>query len=108
MLFKLFGDILREKTVPKFSCRRSIRSPAYSHEGWKIIEENYASTVFEPDNSYFQIKLAEMFLHESTVYGRGFVPLCVLLSDFMFAAAGKETKRQTFPFYARTVGHGMC
>lgn len=91
MLFKLFGDILSKKTIPKFSCRL---------DDQRVIEENYAPTVFEPDNSYFQVRLAEMFLHESTVYGRGFVPLCVLLSDFIFAAAGKEAKRETFPFYA--------
>lgn len=91
MLFDLFGDILREKTVPKFSCRV---------EDKRIIDESYAPTVFEPDKSYFQIRLAEMFLHEKTVYGRGFVPLCVLLTDFIYAAAGREAQRQTFPFYA--------
>jgi hypothetical protein len=95
MLFELFekffGDKLRENTVPNFSCLL---------KDDRIIEENYASKLFEPDNSYFQIRLAEMYLHEKTVYGMGYIPLCVLLSDFDFASAGQEAKRQTFPFYA--------
>jgi hypothetical protein len=90
-LFEIFGDVLKQKTVRKYSGRL---------DDQRVIETSYAPRVFEPDNSYFQIRLAEMFLHESTVYGVGFVPLCVLLSDFIYAAPGKEAQRQTFPFYA--------
>lgn len=90
-IFELFENVLSEKTVPKFSCRV---------EDKRINDESYAPTVFEPDKSYFQIRLAEMFLQQKTVYGMGFVPLCVLLSDFIYAAGGREAQRQTFPFYA--------
>ncbi|MDD2903823.1 MAG: hypothetical protein PHU44_15460 [Syntrophales bacterium] len=91
MLFELFEKIFKKKTVRKFSDRL---------EDQRVDEAGYSPKVFEPDKSYFQIRLAEMFLRESTVYGMGYVPLCVLLSDFLYAEPGKETKRQTFPFYA--------
>lgn len=91
MLFEFFGDILEKKFVPKYSCRMDDK---------RIVGKNYAPKVFKPDNSYFQIRLSEMFLRKKIAYGRGFIPLCVLLTDFLYAAAGKETHRQTFPFYA--------
>ena len=90
-LFEIFGEVLKQKTVRKYSGRL---------DDQRVIEASYAPRVFESDKSYFQMRLAEMFLRESTVYGVGFVPLCVLLSDFIYAVPGKEAQRQTFPFYA--------
>jgi hypothetical protein len=48
---------------------------------------------FIAEQSYFELRLAEMFLRDRRQYWRGFVPLAVTVSKFLYAG-----KRQTVPF----------
>lgn len=59
-----------------------------------ILDENFAPVTFTPDGSYFQVCLSEMFLEDRRSYWQGFVPLGIVVSDFIYDGA-----RRTIPFF---------
>ncbi len=59
-----------------------------------VLDEGFSSKAFEPHKGYFQIRLSEMFLRDKREYWQGFVPLSIVISDFIYAG-----ERQTIPFF---------
>jgi hypothetical protein len=58
-----------------------------------ILPAGYTSQVFQPNKSYFEIRLAEMFLANQRQYWDIFIPLGVILSDFIY-----DRQRRSIPF----------
>lgn len=65
----------------------------------KILGEELQSQPIEPNKGYFQIRLSEMFIHNQREYWRGFVPLGVVWSEFVY-----DGDKQSFPVL---VGSGL-
>lgn len=80
----LLSKVKGTPQVPKFYCRIPDD---------QVFEKDFTSQVLVRDKHYFEIRLSEMFLRDKREYWRGFVPLGVILSDFIF-----NRERQTFPF----------
>lgn len=59
----------------------------------QVFPEGFTSQTLVKDQDYFEIRLSEMFLRDKREYWRGFVPLGVVLSDFIY-----NRERQTLPF----------
>ncbi|MFA4902727.1 MAG: hypothetical protein WC600_08275 [Desulfobaccales bacterium] len=59
----------------------------------QILPDGFTSQVFRPNESYFEIRLAEMFLASRRQYWQGFIPLGIILSDFLY-----NRQRQSVPF----------
>lgn len=60
----------------------------------RVLEGEAVSRKFQPDCSYFQIRLSEMFLNDRTQYGINYVPFTLAVSDFIY-----DEKRQEIPFF---------
>ncbi len=60
----------------------------------QVLEKGFAPDPFEPDEAYFEISLAEMFLSDHREYWRKFVPLGLVLSDFTY-----DYEKQSIPFF---------
>jgi hypothetical protein len=58
-----------------------------------ILDPEGQSQPFEEDNSYFGIRLSEMFVRDERVLLRTFVPLSVAITEFIY-----EGKKQVVPF----------
>ncbi len=85
---KLFENILREPA------KRNFYSPIPDEN---VMDEGFSPQLFEPEKSYFEIRLAEMFLKDQREYWREFIPLSIVVSDFIY---GGSPDRQTVPFFA--------
>lgn len=59
-----------------------------------VLDKGFSPQVFEPEKGYFQITLSEMFLRDRRHFWQGFVPLSIIMSDFIY-----DGKRQTIPFF---------
>jgi hypothetical protein len=81
---KIWGVIQKEQTALKFYCRIPDQ---------QILPSGFVSQVFQPNESYFEIRLAEMFLANRREYWEEHIPLGVVLSDFLY-----NRQRQTVPF----------
>ncbi|MGA2403792.1 MAG: hypothetical protein ABSG91_19145 [Syntrophobacteraceae bacterium] len=81
---ELFQSLIDKKTTRKFYVR--VRDD-------HVLDENFSPRAFTRDESYFQVSLSEMFLEDRREYWQGFVPLGVIVSDFIYGGA-----RQTVPF----------
>ncbi|HOB98653.1 MAG TPA: hypothetical protein PKM43_07900 [Verrucomicrobiota bacterium] len=46
-----------------------------------------------PNSAYFEIRLADMFLHYRSEYGRSFVPLAVMASEFAYGGTNRSFPR---------------
>jgi hypothetical protein len=80
----VWGFIQREQTVLKFYRRLPDE---------QILPAGYVSQPFQMNESYFEIRLAEMFLADRREYWVEHIPLGVVLSDFLY-----NRKRQPVPF----------
>jgi hypothetical protein len=74
------------------------RSPSLRKFSSGILEENVAGEegklrLVERDNSYFQIRLSEMFLKDGRELWREFMPMTVFIAEFIF-----DGKQETIPF----------
>jgi len=76
--------IQREQTVPKFY---------YQLPDRQILPAGTISRVFQPNECYFEIRLAEMFLADKRAYWEEYIPLGVILSDFIY-----NGQRHSVPF----------
>lgn len=59
-----------------------------------VLDEGYQAGPIAPNAAYFEIRLAEMFLSYRSEYGRSFVPLAVMASEFVYGGT-----RRSFPFF---------
>jgi hypothetical protein len=83
--FRIFWEgIQKQQTILKFSCRIPDQ---------QILQPEAVSQVFQPNQSYFEIRLAEMFLENRREYWEKHIPLGVILSDFLY-----NRERQSVPF----------
>jgi len=66
-----------------------------------VMDESFSPQYFEPGTSYFEIELAEMFLRDERRYWRTFVPLTIVISEFICGGkpTGEADRRQTVPFF---------
>ncbi|HYK90726.1 MAG TPA: hypothetical protein VE398_18280 [Acidobacteriota bacterium] len=59
----------------------------------RVLDPGEQGQSFEEDNSYFNIRLSEMFVHDERVLLRSFVPLSVAITEFIY-----QGKKQVVPF----------
>lgn len=59
-----------------------------------ILDDGHTPDVFEPDEAYFVLTLSEMYLRDRREYWRGFIPVCIVVSEFVYA-----NQRQVVPFF---------
>jgi hypothetical protein len=80
----LLNRVKRTEHVGQFYCRIPDE---------QVFKEDFTSQPLVKDRDYFEIRLSEMFLRDKREYWRGFVPLGVVLSDFIY-----DQERKTLPF----------
>jgi hypothetical protein len=56
-------------------------------------DEEQKSNIFQPDESYFVIRVAEMFVRDRRQFTRTFIPLAVAVTEFLYAG-----KQEIVPF----------
>ncbi len=81
---ELFQSLISQKTTRKLYAR--LRED-------HIKDESFAARDFTPGGSYFQVRLSEMFLKDRREYWQGYVPLGIVVSDFIY-----DGERRTIPF----------
>lgn len=59
-----------------------------------VLDKGYQVRLIAPNAAYFEIRLAEMFLSYRSEYGRSFVPLAVMASEFAYDGTSRS-----FPFF---------
>jgi hypothetical protein len=59
----------------------------------QILMPGYTPQVMQPQESYFEIRLAEMFLANQRQYTNRFIPLGIILTDFLY-----NRQRESVPF----------
>jgi hypothetical protein len=84
-LLKFLNAVMHEKREKKFSARI-----VDSH----ILNGIGDSTPFMPNASYFQIRLAEMYLREKRELWTEFIPLGIAIADFIY-----KSKQETVPCF---------
>ncbi len=50
----------------------------------QVLVDGYSGTVLVPEESYFEIRLTEMYLHRRQQTWRGFIPLCLAVPEFLY------------------------
>ncbi len=60
----------------------------------QVLDVGHAPDVIAPQGAYFEVRVAEMFLRHRSEYGRAFVPLTLVRSDFVY-----DGGRRVFPFF---------
>ena len=84
----LFDDLLeRMRTPAKRKFHATIRDD-------HVLDEGYQARLIAPNAAYFDIRLTEMFLSYRSEYGRSFVPLAVMASEFAYGGTSRS-----FPFF---------
>lgn len=78
-------DIVKGRTTDRKLC---FRIPDE-----QVFDAGNMSTIFREDDSYFGIRLSEMFIRDERVLMRTFVPLSVAITEFIY-----DGKKQTVPF----------
>jgi len=58
-----------------------------------VVDQGFSPQVFQPEKSYFQIILSEMFLRDRRQFWQRYIPLCIVLGGFNYGGT-----RQTIPF----------
>jgi hypothetical protein len=77
-LRELIKRVGRTPTERKFYCTISPR---------QVVDANFSADIFIPEKSYFEIRLAEMFMRDTREYLRQFIPFQVALSEFIYDGA---------------------
>jgi len=86
MTIRQFLDgLVRKQTQPKFY--DSIPSQ-------NVLDEELSTQTFAPDQTYFEIRMSEMFIRDKREYTRGFIPFSVAISDFLY-----DGKIRNIPFF---------
>jgi hypothetical protein len=56
----------------------------------RVIEDDFKPAEIKAESSYFQVRMAEMFLRDRNEFLRGFIPLSVVVCKFKYAGEQKE------------------
>lgn len=77
---------------------RITRSPTQVYAAFRIpsdrvVNSSTANEPFGADDAYFELRLAEQFLRDRREYHQGFIPVTLLLTEFIY-----EGQRRSFPF----------
>jgi hypothetical protein len=59
-----------------------------------ILDVGHTPEIFEPDEAYFVLTLSEMYLRDRREYWRGFIPVCIVVSEFTY-----DNQKQVVPFF---------
>ncbi len=82
---ELVERVLRSQAVRKFYAR-----VPDDH----VLDDSYTPVAFGSDEAYFVLTLSEMYLRDRREYWRGFIPVCLVITDFMY-----DDKREVTPFF---------
>jgi hypothetical protein len=84
-LEQLTETLLRSRAVRKFY------APIIEDH---ILDDGHTPGAFEPDEAYFILTLSEMYLRDRREYWRGFIPVCIVVSEFVY-----DNEKQVVPFF---------
>jgi hypothetical protein len=80
--------------IPETTSIANIRNFSGRVEREKIVEDNYHDLVkgdpFEPEKTYFSIRLAEMWLSEAGRYGLQLLPMCCCFLKYSYAGSQRN------------------
>ena len=83
MRFQDLLELLKTSARPKFY--RRLRDD-------HVLDADWQPRLVQPNKAYFEVRLAEMFLHNKSEYGLSFIPFTLVASEFLYGG-----KRQAFP-----------
>jgi len=64
-----------------------------------VLDPDYTPRLINPNQDYFQLRMSEMFLADGREYTREFVPVAVVMSDFLYYSGAQENpRREVLPF----------
>lgn len=63
-----------------------------------VLDENVTSEIIEAGNSYFEIRLSEMFLRDKRHYWAGYIPFAVVVTEFTGDDEMMNVQRRSLPF----------
>lgn len=90
LLIKDFiGKIKGTISEPRFYCRIPD-----DH----VLDEGITANVVTPKESYFEVRLSEMFLRNKREYWAQYIPFVVVLTEVLHDHETKEAKREALPF----------
>ncbi|MGD9158599.1 MAG: hypothetical protein PVG39_09345 [Desulfobacteraceae bacterium] len=84
-MFELFKQLLREPLHKKLYSRVSD-----DH----ILDQGISSTIIKPGNSYFQVRLCELYLRDRREYWSEYIPMGIIVSEFLY-----NGKTECVPFF---------
>lgn len=84
-LEQLTEALLRTRSVRKFY------TPVTKDH---ILDDDHTQETFAPDKAYFILTLSEMYLRDRREYWRGFIPVCIVVSEFNY-----DNQKQVVPFF---------
>ncbi|MFC1829748.1 hypothetical protein ACFL0O_09060, partial [Thermodesulfobacteriota bacterium] len=59
-----------------------------------VLGQECSDQAFEADKGYFEIRVSEIFLRNKREYFRSFIPLAIVLSDFIY-----DDRRESVPYF---------
>lgn len=63
-----------------------------------VLDEGITGNAVEPKESYFEVRLSEMFLRDRREYWARYIPFVVVLTEVLHDHEITEAKREAFPF----------
>ncbi len=64
-----------------------------------VLDEGFTSRLVNPNEDYFQFRMNEMFLVNAREYAREFIPVAIVMSDFLYHGRQQNgPKREVLPF----------
>ena len=67
-------------------------------DGSHVIDNGVSFNTIKPKSSYFQIRMSEVFLRDTRVYWANYIPLVVVLTEFMHENETKAAECEAIPF----------
>jgi hypothetical protein len=90
LLLKDFLEKIRRSTYqPSFYCR----IPDY-----QVLDEGITANVVKPKESYFEVRLSEMFLRDKREYWAQYIPFVIVLTEVLHDHETTEATREALPF----------
>jgi hypothetical protein len=90
LLLKDFLEKIRRSTYdPTFYCRIPDD---------QVLDERITANVVKPKESYFEVRLSEMFLRDKREYWAQYIPFVVVLTEVLHDHETTEAKREAIPF----------
>lgn len=90
LLLKDFLEKIRRSTYERrFYCRIPDN---------QVLDERITAKVVKPKESYFEVRLSEMFLRDKREYWVQYIPFVVVLTELLHDHETTEATREAFPF----------